>query len=278
MFERLLQLDKKNERLFVAHHHQENFRHTLFGGQVLAQALMAAGRTTDRPCHSLHAYFLRPGKTSSPVEYHVDFLRDGKSVSTRSVAALQDGEVIYTMQCSFHHPENGYEHQLFSPTCALSPTSVEEHLSDADRQRLAKTGELIGTTPIEMLPCQADVFNASDYPARAQAQFWMRSRHPLPNDPLMHACAAAFASDIGLLATAIMPQGISLFGGEITPASMDHSIWFHTPIRFDHWHLYCTDSPWSANARGFSRGSLYDEDFAIKASTAQEGIIRPVSN
>lgn len=275
MFKQLLDLDQISDTLFVARNHQENFRHTLFGGQVLAQALMAAGRTTDRQCHSLHAYFLRPGKTSAPVEYAVSIVRDGRSVSTREVMAKQGDEVIFSMQCSFHQPEEGYQHQLVSPDNAPSPDNVDQQLTDHDRQQLDKTSEVLGTTPIQVRPCQPDIFGAKEYEPRARAQFWMRSATHLPDDPLHHACAAAFASDIGLLATAVMPHGISLFSNTIIPASMDHSIWFHEPLNFNDWHLYCTESPWAGHARGYCRGSLFDQNLQLRASTAQEGMIRP---
>lgn len=275
MLDQILHLEKTDTNVYVAHHHQENFRKTLFGGQVLAQALMAAGQTTQRPIHSLHAYFLRPGKTTSPVYYRVQVLRDGQSVSTREVTAAQDQETIFSMLCSFHQLETGYEHQLIKAPKVPTPQQLLHRMSQSDREHLHIASETLGIAPIEFLPCKADLFSDSSA-SDAKVQFWMRGIQLEDNDLRVSSCALAFASDIGLLATTLQPHDTSLFSGKVLPASMDHSIWFHRPSHFNQWHLYSTDSPWAGNARGFCRGAIFNEQGILVASTAQEGLIRPI--
>lgn len=270
----LLTLEPKGRNRFLAHVHQENFRNTLFGGQVLAQALMAAGSTCDRQVHSLHAYFLRPGKISSPVEYQVSIVRDGHSVSTRSVQAIQDDALIFTMLASFHIQESGFSHQLEKPPHSTPPDIIKKRFSDADNEHLSLASKTLGTAPIEFIPQSSDIFSA-EVRSQAKVQFWVRTPSKLPDSPLINACALAFASDIGLLATTLLPHNTSLFSGQVIPASMDHSIWFHRQCQFHHWHQYVTDSPWAGGARGFCRGSMYNEAEELIASTSQEGLIRP---
>ena len=273
MLKQLLDLEAIDSQRFTTRNHQESFRKTIFGGQVLAQALMAAGRTVrNRPVHSLHAYFLRAGSVESPVEYWVENLRDGNSVSSRSVRAVQEGELIFTMQASFHKVEEGFYHQAFTPTNVIAPDLVRaRHIDEGNS--LAREFKHLGVAPIDFVPYSRDVFDPQVSTAQT-AQFWVRCNENLPNDPLFHYCALAFASDLGLLATALMPHPTSLFHGEVYPASMDHSIWFHRQPTFNDWHHYVTESPWAGNGRGFCRGALYDQQQRIVASVCQEGMIR----
>lgn len=274
MLEQLLDLEAIDSQRFTTRNHQESFRKTIFGGQVLAQALMAAGRTVrNRPVHSLHAYFLRAGNVDSPVEYWVENLRDGNSVSSRSVRAVQEGELIFTMQASFHKNESGFEHQAYEPTQVLPPETLREQFSD-ENGNLAREFKHLGVAPIDFVPYSREIFD-TQASENYSAQFWVRCREDLPADPLVHYCALAFASDLGLLATSLMPHPTSLFKGEVFPASMDHSIWFHRPPTFNDWHHYLTDSPWAGGGRGFCRGALYDQQQRLVASVCQEGMIRP---
>lgn len=274
MLKLLLDLEAIDSQRFTTRNHQESFRKTIFGGQVLAQALMAAGRTVrNRPVHSLHAYFLRAGSVDSPVEYWVENLRDGNSVSSRSVRAVQEGELIFTMQASFHKIEEGFHHQAFTPTEIESPDLVRARFSDAEGNSLAREFKHLGVAPIDFVPYNRDVFDPQVSNAQA-AQFWVRCNEDLPDDPLMHYCALAFASDLGLLATSLLPHPTSLFHGDVYPASMDHSIWFHRQPNFTDWHHYRTESPWAGGGRGFCRGTLYDQQQRIVASVCQEGMIR----
>lgn len=275
MLEQLLDLEAIDSQRFTTRNHQESFRKTIFGGQVLAQALMAAGRTVrNRPVHSLHAYFLRAGNVDSPVEYWVEQLRDGSSVSSRSVRAVQEGELIFTMQASFHKQESGFEHQTFHPPQVVPPESVRARFADAEGNSLAREFRRLEVASIDFIPYSRDVLDPQ-VSASQNAQFWVRCKEDLPEDPLFHYCALAFASDLGLLATSLMPHPTSLFHGEVFPASMDHSIWFHGRPHFNDWHQYVTDSPWAGSGRGFCRGTLYDDKQQIIASVCQEGMIRP---
>jgi acyl-CoA thioesterase-2 len=241
---------------------------------VLAQALMAAGRTVrNRPVHSLHAYFLRAGQVESPVEYWVENLRDGNSVSSRAVRAVQEGELIFTLQASFHKVEEGFSHQAVTPSEMESPDLVRARFGEEEGRNLAREFKHLGVAPIDFVPYSRDVFEPQVSHAQA-AKFWVRCNEALPDDPLFHYCALAFASDLGLLATALMPHPTTLFHGEVYPASMDHSIWFHRQPNFNDWHIYHTESPWAGAGRGFCRGMLYDQQQRLVASVCQEGMIR----
>lgn len=273
MLEQLLDLQAIDSHRFTTRNHQESFRKTIFGGQVLAQALMAAGRTVrNRPVHSLHAYFLRAGRIDSPVEYWVENMRDGNAVSARFVRAIQEGSLIFTMQASFHKPESGFEHQAFTPGQSLSSEAMLNQSPD-EGESIAREFSELGVAPIDFIPCDRSIFEAKPSDSHS-SEFWVRCREPLPADPLKHFCALAFASDLGLLATSMLPHPTSLFHGEIYPASMDHSIWFHRTPSFNDWHHYLTDTPWAGNGRGFCRGALYDQQQRIVASVSQEGMIR----
>ncbi len=273
--DQILTLEKDSSGAFIARHHQPNFRHTLFGGQVLAQGLMAAGQTADRPVNSLHAYFLRPGRTDLPVIYHVKELRSGRSVITREVEAEQDGKMILTMQCSFHLVEEGYYHQSHQAPPVPTPEALLTSLTASEKQELESASHTLGTSSMEFIPCQKEFFT-SNAPTSADVQFWMRVKDCYDAQPLQHACALAFASDIGLLATTLMPHDTSLFSGKVLPASMDHSIWYHQTCDFREWHLYSATSPWAGNARGLALGAIYNQLGELVASTAQEGLIRPI--
>lgn len=268
----VLTLESLGDDVFRASHHKENFHKALFGGQVLAQSLMAAGLTVDGILpHSLHAYFLRPGSSQSPVDYTVVRNRDGKSFSHRTVNAVQAGKLIFTAMVSFHGDEHGFEH------------------ADTWRTEPAKP-ELTGVKPSpELAPNQpemeADAFafyplttgmlstKREDEPATL---FWMRCIEPLLPSPLVQACALAYASDFGLLATTLTPHPASLFKGQVMGASVDHAMWFHEhSFSLNDWLFYEIDSPWAGHARGFARGKIFNQKGRLLASSSQEGLIRP---
>lgn len=269
----LLELEQLDDNRFRSDLHQTNFRKTLFGGQVLAQALKAAGNTVaSRPPHSLHAYFLRPGSADLPIEFEVERVRDGGTVTNRFVKVSQAGSVIYTMMASFHCPETGLEHQRAMPGgCPaperLRPSSTREHCP------LAHTIDWINADLVEMRPCNGSLLEEAPS-ASSRAEVWIRSGRTLPDDPLVHYCALAFASDIGLLASAFLGHEGSLFSSGVFAASMDHALWFHAQPNFNEWHLYSTTSPWAGGARAFCRGTVYDRSGRQVASCAQEGLIR----
>jgi acyl-CoA thioesterase-2 len=260
----------------------------VFGGQVAAQALVAAGRTVGgeggagageggapRPVHSLHSYFLRPGDPTIPILYLVDRIRDGRSFTTRRVAAVQRGEPIFHLVASFHIREDGLSHQQPMPP-APDPESLPTW-----RERMAPYAEAMGDfysapKPIDMRPV-GDLLRyrvAEEGRAEPHQQVWLRADGDLGDDPLIHACVAAYASDMTLLETVMLPHGVIWEERRGFQASLDHAMWFHRPFRADHWLLYDQRSPSAAGARGLAVGSLFSRDGTLAVSVVQEGLIR----
>ncbi|MGH7448094.1 MAG: acyl-CoA thioesterase II [Longimicrobiales bacterium] len=249
----------------------------VFGGQVMAQALVAAQRTVepDRTAHSLHGYFILPGDLDSPIVYFVDRLRDGRSFTTRRVTAIQHGQAVFNMSVSFHRMEEGLEHQLLMPQVTppeeLTPeidiirahaTQIPEGVRDVLTQDRPFDFRLVGIDPFD------------DSPKPAVRHMWLRAIGSMPDDSLSHQAALAYASDYGLLATAVQPHARGIRSPELQAATLDHALWFHRSFRADDWMLYAMDSPAAAGARGFARGSIYTRDGTLVASVAQEGLIR----
>lgn len=252
----------------------------VFGGQVLGQALVAAGRTVaeDRFAHSLHAYFLRAGDAEAPIVYDVERARDGGSFNTRRIVAIQHGRPIFNMSVSFQIQEEGCDHQLDMPEDIPAPEDVESEvdLMERFRDRLPQhfLDTLIHQRPIEIRPIEPDDPMAPE-PMAPFRNSWMRARGPLPDDDGVHRALLAYASDFRLLATALLPHGRSIFQERTQMASLDHAMWFHRPFRMDEWLLYHMDSPSASNARGFTRGHIFSRDGDLVASVVQEGLIRP---
>jgi len=254
----------------------------VFGGQVLAQALVAAQRTVDeeRVAHSLHGYFILPGDLAIPIVYFVDRLRDGKSFTTRQVTAIQHGRAIFNMSVSFHKRESGLEHQLPMPDVP-APESLRPEL-DIIRERtpadLPDDVRKIITQdrPIDFRIVEdIDPFNPEQQaPVR---HMWVRAIGRMPDEALAHQAVLAYASDYGLLGTALQPHGRSYRRPDIQVASLDHSLWMHQPCRLDEWLLFSIDSPVSGHARGFARASIFTRDGRLVASVAQEGLMRPLA-
>lgn len=250
----------------------------VFGGQVIGQALVAAARTVEeeRAVHSLHAYFLRPGDPSVPIVYEVDRIRDGKSFTTRRVIAVQHGNAIFSMSASFHRLEQGLDHQVPMPEV---PTP-EELPSEAEMK--ARFLHLVPDSvrrywererPIELRPVDLRHFVTRDKLPPKQ-HVWFRASEKLPDDPRLHACVLAYASDMTLIDTALYAHGRFIFDRDLQVASLDHALWFHRPFHADGWLLYAQDSPSAAGARGFTRGSIFTREGILVASVAQEGLIR----
>ncbi len=254
--------------------------HRVFGGQVVGQAVVAAGRTVDpaRLVHSLHGYFLRPGNPDASIDYAVEPIRDGGSFSTRRVVAWQGGHAIFTLAASFHHDEPGFDHQVAMPD--VPPPEV---LPDAGALLAAAAGRMPeaaltfwkGAWPIEVRPVDPEAFLGRSSGATGQAN-WIRSSAALPDDPLIVRAVMAYASDLTLLDTTLVAAGRWAFEPGLMVTSLDHAMWFHRPCRFDDWLLYACDSPSAAGARGFNRGSLFDRSGRLVASVTQEGLVRPV--
>ncbi|MDG1470665.1 MAG: acyl-CoA thioesterase II [Ascidiaceihabitans sp.] len=251
----------------------------IFGGQVIAQALAAAYQTVDdRLCHSLHAYFIRPGDPKIPVIYQVDRARDGGSFTTRRVIAVQHGKQILNMSCSFHVDEDGWEHQHPKPDAdgpdgLKDRTELQDEIVNRIPEKFRK--EFLRQRPIDIRevaprdffePTKMDDVN----------HLWFRMSAAAGSSPQMQHCLLAYASDMNLLGSSLRPHGVTWVKGEVMMASLDHAMWFHAPAQFQDWHLYTMDSPWSGGARGFNRGAIYDRHGTLIASTAQEGLIRPL--
>jgi len=276
----LLDLETIEENLFRGLTPPEPMQR-VFGGQVLAQALTAAVHTVPaaRLCHSLHAYFLRPGDPKVPILYQVDRSRDGASFTARRVVAIQHGAQIFTLAASFQKDEAGFEHQAQMPVVP-APESLEDDrevllrqggLSPAAqawiaRERPFETRSVLGRGPSGP---------SGDRPARAALDhIWLRTSGPVPGDSMLQRVLLAFVSDMSLLDTALLPHGKSIFSN-VKVASLDHAMWFHRPFRADDWLLYVQDSPSASGARGFNRGAIYTREGVLVASVAQEGLIRP---
>jgi acyl-CoA thioesterase II len=250
----------------------------VFGGQVFAQALVAARRTVDdaREAHSVHGYFILPGDLKAPIVYFVDRLRDGSSFTTRRVTAIQHGRAIFNLSVSFHIAESGVEHQEPMPQVVPADgliTELDLINSMASRIPDALLPVLTQTRPIDFRPV-APVDPYDPQKRQPVRYVWFRAYGKIPDDPLLHQAVLAYASDHGLLGTALLPHGLSLWSPGMQLASLDHSLWMHRPFRVDEWLLYAMDSPVSAGARGFVRGSIYAQDGTLVASVAQEGLMR----
>lgn len=249
----------------------------VFGGLVIGQALIAASRTVeDRPCHSLHGYFLRPGDPSIPIVYEVDRIRDGRSFTTRRVVAIQKGQAIFNMAASFQVLEEGLSHEIEMPDVPGPEDCPDE--SEAWRAHLDEMPEAVQRMsrerPIEMRRVEpVNFINPEKRPPYQHA--WLRANSKLPDDPSLHQCILAYASDMGILSTCTLPHGMSFMSGLMT-ASLDHAMWFHRPFRVDEWILFAQDSPVAGGARGFNRGMMFTQDGTLIASVAQEGLIRVV--
>jgi acyl-CoA thioesterase-2 len=250
----------------------------VFGGQVAGQALVAAGRTvpSDRPVHSLHAYFIRPGDPSVPIVYTVDRVRDGRSFTTRRVTAIQHGKPIFTLSASFHRLEPGLEHT--TPMPVVPPPG--ELRSDAERLT-----ELFGSplsrqdNPIELRtvgPLSVELARDPSLPGAGQHSHlvWVRVTEKLPDDPLLHVCLMTYISDLTLLETVMVGHGRSFFDGGMSGVSLDHAMWFHRLFRADQWLLYAQESPVATGARGLVRGQVFTAEGDLVVSVMQEGLIR----
>ncbi len=279
----LLELEELDENLFRGFQTKTS-RRRVFGGQVAAQAVVAASRTTDPAyaAHSLHSYFLLPGDTTIPIVYDVERLRDGRSFATRRVIARQHGRPIYYQTINFQRAEDGFEHQDAMPEVPAPEHGID--LAELARQRQGAAGpderadmgewsrewaaldiRAIGTSARGLAP-------DPKHPARAQ--LWLRVASGLGDDPLQHLAAFTYASDLTLVGSTLVPHGVDLWSPGMQVASLDHSIWFHRPFRADEWWLYDQVSPSASGGRGLATARVFTRDGILVASVAQEGLIR----
>ncbi|GAA5083282.1 acyl-CoA thioesterase-2 [Thermocatellispora tengchongensis] len=276
----LLDLEQIELDIFRGRSPEERIQR-VFGGQVAAQALVAAGRTVpdDRLVHSLHAYFIRPGDPAVPIVYNVERVRDGHSFTTRRIIAIQHGKAIFSMSASFHIQEEGLHHQAAAMPGVPAPETLP---ASQDRMR-----ELVGDDPMfrEMLarPRPVDTryvtpltWEAHRDPSlrSSETQVWFRYDADLPDDPLLHVVLAAYASDFTLVDTVLLAHGIAWGASNVTGASLDHAMWFHRPFRADDWLLYAQESPWAGSARGLARGQMFTPSGELVVSVVQECLIR----
>lgn len=271
----LLDLEPIEVNIFRGYSPEEN-RVRVFGGQVAGQSLVAASRTVDentRHVHSLHAYFLRPGDPAVPILYEVDRLRDGRSFTTRRVIAIQHGEVIFNLQASFHASEPGLDWQIPSPQGLPDPESLPDF-----KTRMAPYKEQMGEwydrpRPIDQRYVDGSPMERTGHESTGQ-KVWLRAVGSLPDDPVLHACIATYASDMTLLDTTLLPHGLGWTDGNVQMASLDHAMWFHRPFRADEWHLYDQHAISTSNSRGLAGGSIYTRDGQLAVTVVQEGLIR----
>ncbi len=273
----LLTLETIEENLFRGVSQDLGFRQ-LFGGQVLGQCVSAASQTVDaaRHVHSMHGYFLRPGDASLPIVYQVDRVRDGGSFSTRRVTAIQKGKPIFTCSASFQFDEEGFHHQNSMPEVPgpeelKSETELARMVEQLIPERMRERAT--SDKPIEIRPVTL-INPFAPKACEPVKHVWFRAAGPLPDEPQLHKLLLAYASDFNLLTTSMQPHGVSVFQKFMQVASLDHALWFHANLRMDDWLLYSMDSPWAGNARGFSRGSIFNRQGQLVASVAQEGLTR----
>ncbi len=252
-------------------------RQRVFGGQVAAQALIAAMRTIDRAyaVHSLHSYFLRPGDTTVPIIYDVERLRDGRSFGTRRVVARQHGRPIYYQTVSFQRAEEGFDHQdrmpdVAGPDDALRFLDLMRARGGVDADALAREWAALDIRYLGN--SRRGLADDPDHPARSQ--LWIRVNGDLDDDPQQHVAAFTYASDMTLLGATLVPHDVTLGTRGMQAASLDHTIWFHRPFRADEWLLYDQSSPSASGARGLAIGRVFAEDGRLVATVAQEGLIR----
>ncbi|MEO1199490.1 MAG: acyl-CoA thioesterase II [Pseudomonadota bacterium] len=276
-----LDLDREDDLIWIGHTPSVGWRR-VYGGQVIAQALVAAGRTVeDRHAHSLHAYFILPGDPEIPIRYEVDPIRDGRSFTTRRVVAWQKDAAIFVMSASFHRKEPGYDHQMPMPDVPDPDdlpgesellTTFLETLPDNMRVYFSR-GRPIELRPVDMARWAGP--RARGKPGPLQQYMWFRATGPVPDNEKLEQAVLAYASDTTLIEAALLAHGQSVFDADMQVASLDHVIWFHRPVRTSDWLLYAQDSPTAIGGRGLARGLIYDRQGRLVASVAQEGLMRP---
>jgi acyl-CoA thioesterase-2 len=272
----LLDLEQIEVDLFRGRSPEETLQR-VFGGQVAGQALVAAGRTAppERPVHSLHAYFIRPGDPTVPLIYSVDRVRDGRSFTTRRVSAIQHGKTVFVMSASFHQPEEGVSHQAAMPSVP-SPDEVPRDIDRLEKLATEPIPAHLRDNPIDLRHVGPLSIEAEHDPSlRSPRNYvWLRVNGQLPDDPLLHVCLMTFASDLTLLDTVMIRHGRSWQDGRTSGASLDHAMWFHRPFRADQWLLYAQETPSASGGRGLAMGHVFTAEGDLVVSVVQEGLVR----
>jgi acyl-CoA thioesterase-2 len=272
----LLDLEQIEVNIFRGRSPDERVQR-VFGGQVAGQALVAAGRTVpaERPVHSLHAYFIRPGDPAVPIVYLVDRVRDGRSFTTRRVSAVQHGKVIFTLSASFHHPEPGPQHAAAMPEVPR-PEELPPMLERLEKVFGPLADSFYRNRPIDLRFIGPLTTEAQRDPTlrATESLVWLRVDGELPDDPMLHVCLMTYASDMTLLDSVLLAHGLSWADGRTTGASLDHAMWFHRPFRADRWLLYAQETPAAYGGRGLARGQVFTASGELVVSVVQEGLIR----
>lgn len=274
----ILDLERLEHNLFRGRSPSTSWQR-VFGGQTIAQSLVAAQRTVEpvRRVHSLHGYFMLGGDPKTPIIYEVDRIRDGGSFTTRRVVAIQHGRAIFSLEASFQVPEEGLEHQIDRPLDVPDPDDLP-----SQREIIERYGDQVPEgmrrywereRPLEMKPVILEHYTSREKLAPKQ-HVWIRTAGPVPDDYGTQCAVLAYMSDMTLLDTSTFAHGRGIFDKDIQAASLDHAMWFHRADPLDDWLLYTQDSPSSSGARGFTRGSLFTRKGKLIASVAQEGLIR----
>lgn len=278
----LLSLEKIEENLFRGQSQDLGWG-TVYGGQVLGQALSAAVQTVpeDRYVHSLHAYFLRPGDVNHPIVYDVDRIRDGRSFTTRRVVAIQKGRPIFNLSASFQIAEEGFSHQDQAPEA----DPPENFLTEQERvqKHYDRVPKFLKERAMAERPFEIRAVDPLDDPIAPSTReptsmHWLKTTGELPDDPALHQFLLAYASDFSFLTTSMRPHGVSWITPGMQVASVDHAMWFHRPFRVDQWLLHSVESTSASGARGYVRGQVFDIEGNLVASTSQEGLIRKRTN
>lgn len=272
----LLDLEELDDNLYRGQNYKAPWGR-VFGGQVLAQSINAARRTVplDRDIHSMHGYFILGGDIHHPIIYQVDPIRDGRSFTTRRVVAIQKGRAIFNMSASFQVSEEGFEHQITMPEVP-DPNKVSTDIEWAEKYKdtlpsLYKRYNV--PRPFEFRPVEKfDPLNPTN--EKPYRHIWLKATEKLPDDPFVHKEILAYTADYNLMGTSLLPHRTNFRRNQMQMASLDHSMWFHQDFKADEWLLYVLDSPSASNSRGFNRGSFFNQQGELVASTAQEGLIR----
>ncbi|HEY2555628.1 MAG TPA: acyl-CoA thioesterase II [Diaminobutyricibacter sp.] len=248
----------------------------VFGGQVLAQSLIAAMRTVpdERVVHSMHGYFLRPGDVNLPITFSVDRIHDGRSFATRRTQAYQDGLPILSMIASFQDEDEGLDHQTDMPDDLPDPESLPNSAASLAHIDHPVAQYWASDRPFDMRHVPSPVYLAVEGEHVAHQAVWIKSVGPLPDDPDLHRAALAYASDYTIMESAMRRHGIAWSTPGLKAASLDHAMWWHRFGRVDEWLLYVQESPSATGGRGLSLGRIYSRDGRLLASVAQEGMIR----
>ena len=248
----------------------------VFGGQVLAQCLVAATRTIEdeRVCHSLHGYFLRPGDINFPITFSVDRLRDGRSFSTRRVQAYQKGEPIFSMIASFQFDSGGVDHQIEMPKDIPSPDEIPSARELLENHEHPVAEFFARARPFDMRHVSAPLYFKVEGEPVAHQAVWIKAIGELPDSPSLHQAALAYASDYTILESIFRKHSIAWTHPGLKSASLDHAMWFHRPAKVDQWMLYVQESPSAQKGRGLALGKIYSQDGVLLASVAQEGMVR----